>query len=297
MKYVITGSLGHISKPVVSKLVAAGHAVTVITSSPDRAKDITALGATAAVGSVDDLAFLKQAFAGADAAYLMIPPNWTPEGGWLQYQQNVTHHFIEAIQAAQVKNIVLLSSVGAHMRTGAGPVDGLSYCEEKLASLKGVNVKVLRPSYFYYNLLGMVPLVRNMNIMGSNFGSTDEKLVLTHTDDIADVVADALLKLNFTNYSVQYIASDERHPNEIARVLGAAVGKPGTPWVEFKDADALSGMLQSGLHPAIANGYVELGAGIRSGAVQADYWKNRPALGKKKLEDFATEFAAVYQNQ
>lgn len=295
MKYVITGSLGHISKPVVKKLVAAGHSVTVVSSHSDRAKDIQALGATAAVGSVEDPAFVHAAFTGADAVYLMIPPNWTPEGGWLQYQQKVTHHFLDAIRAHQIKNVVLLSSVGAHLRTGAGPVDGLGYCEEKLAELSDVNVKVLRPSYFYYNLFSMVPLIKNMNIMGSNFGSTDEKLVLTHTDDIADVVAESLLKLDFQGYSIEYIASDERHPKEIAQVLSAAVGKAGTPWVEFKDADALNGMLQSGLHPAIANGYVELGAGIRSGAVQADYWKHRPALGKKKLEDFAREFAAAYQ--
>lgn len=63
MNYLITGSLGHISKPVVEKLTAAGHNVTVITSNNNRVADIEALGAKAAVGSVDDAAFLTQAFA------------------------------------------------------------------------------------------------------------------------------------------------------------------------------------------------------------------------------------------
>ncbi len=76
MNYLITGSLGHISKPIVQKLKASGHSVTVITSNSSKAIDIEALGATAAVGSVEDSGFLSKVFSGADAVYLMIPPNF-----------------------------------------------------------------------------------------------------------------------------------------------------------------------------------------------------------------------------
>ena len=74
MKYAITGSLGHISQPIVTALVKAGHEVTVITSNQYRVKDIEALGASAAVGSIEDTAFLTKAFSGADAVYTMVPP-------------------------------------------------------------------------------------------------------------------------------------------------------------------------------------------------------------------------------
>jgi uncharacterized protein YbjT (DUF2867 family) len=295
MKYVITGSIGHISKPIVQQLVAKNHRVTVITSSTDRVKDIEALGTEAAVGSVEDASFVSRAFEGADAVYLMIPPNWSPQGGWYEYQQKVADIFVQAIQTGKVKFVVLLSSVGAHMRKGAGPVDGLGYAEERLESLKDVQVKVLRPSYFYYNLFSMIPLIKNMNIMGSNFGGTDEKLVLTDTSDIAEVASNHLSKLDFKGFSVEYIGSDERHPNEIAKVLGDAIGKPGIPWVQFPDDQSLQGMLQAGLAEPIAKGYTQLGIALREGAMQASYWKNRPALGKVKLEDFAQQFASVYQ--
>ncbi|NOS94014.1 MAG: NAD(P)H-binding protein [Cyclobacteriaceae bacterium] len=296
MKYVITGSIGHISKPVVQQLVKAGHSVSVITSSADRSKDIESLGAQPLVGSIEDRSFVTNSFSGADAVYLMIPPKWTLTGGWLEYQQAVADHYIHAIQGNKIKHVVLLSSIGAHMRKGSGPVDGLGYAEEELLKLKEVNVKMLRPSYFFYNLFGMAGLIKNMNIMGSNFGSSDEKLILVHTSDIADVVSEELLGLKFTGHTVRYIASDERHPKEIAQVLSAAVGKPGTPWVEFTDEQALQGMLQSQLPAPIANGYVELGAALRTGKMQEDYWKNKPQLGKIKLEDFAKEFVAVYNS-
>lgn len=296
MNYVITGSIGHISKPVVEALKKGGHGVTVITSKNDRMKEIESLGAKAAVGSVEDGSFLRKAFTGADVAYLMIPPNWTLTGGWLEYQKKVTDYYIEAIKANHINKVVLLSSIGADLRKGTGPVDGLGYAEEKLSELKDVDVLMLRPSYFYYNLLGMVPLIKNMNIMGSNFGGGDEKLILSDTGDIANVVADALLSLKFKGHTIRYIASDERHPKEIAEILGKAVGKPGTPWIEFKDADALKGMLQNGLNKTMAEGYVEMGASMREGKMQADYWKNRPTLGKVKLEEFAKQFAAVYNS-
>lgn len=294
MNYVITGSLGHISKPVVQKLKAKGHLVTVITSNSGRVKDIEALGAMAAVGSVEDRHFLTRAFAGAQAVYLMIPPNWAPSGSWIDFQKRIIQNYIEAVKANGIKHIVFLSSIGAHLGKGAGPVDGLSVAEWHLNQLKEVNLKIVRPSYFFNNLMGMIPMIKNMNVMGSNFGGSKEKLVLTATSDIADVVADELLNLKFTGHSIRYVASDERHPKEIAEILSKAVGKPGTPWVEFKDQDALNGMLQSGLNNEVASNYVTMGRAIREGKMQADYWKSKSALGKVKLEEFAKEFASAY---
>jgi uncharacterized protein YbjT (DUF2867 family) len=296
MNYLITGSLGHISRPVVQRLKANGHSVTVITSNSIKVRDIEALGATAAVGSVEDRNFLKKAFGGAQATYLMIPPNWALTGSWIDYQTGVIKNYIEALRTNGIKNVVFLSSIGAHMGKGAGPVDGLSVAEWHLSQLKDVNLKIVRPSYFFNNLMGMIPLIKNMNIMGSNFGGSKEKLVLTATSDIADVVANELLNLKFKGHSIRYIASDERHPAEIAAMLSKAVGKPGAPWVEFKDTDALNGMLQNGLSQEIASNYVTMGAAIRQGRMQADYWKNRPTLGKVKLEEFVKEFAIAYNS-
>ena len=296
MKYVITGSLGNISKPIVESLVKVGHAVTVVTSSQDKVAAIQSIGALPAVGSVEDSAFVNKTFAGAAAVYLMIPPNWALTGGWLAYQRKVADIYTQAVIASGIKHVVLLSSVGAHMGKGSGPVDGLSYAEWKLNQLKSVNLKILRPSYFFNNLMGQISMIRNMGIMGSNYGGTSEKLVLAHTQDIADVAITELLGLKFKGHTIQYIASDERHPSEIAAVIGKAIGKPGLAWVEFKDADAFEGMLKGGLSKTLAEGYTDLGRALRLGTAQEDYWKNKPKLGKGKLEDFAKAFAQAYNS-
>ncbi len=293
MHYVITGSLGHTGKPVTEGLLAAGHTVTVITSKAEKAAEIEALGATAAVGSVEDAEFVTQSFAGADAAYLLIPGKWGVTE-WRAFQNGIIDNYIAGIMANGIKKVVLLSSVGAHMGNGAGPVDGLYDAEHKLDALTDVNAVYLRPSYFMYNLFNMIGMVKGMGIMGSNFGG-DETIVLTHTNDIADVALEKLLDTTLQGKQVQYIASDERSSADIARVLGEAVGKPETPWLVFSDEQTKQGMLQAGLNEEMATEYTKLGQAMRDGQMQADYFRNRPELGKIKLEQFAQqEFAPAF---
>ncbi|WP_138480676.1 NmrA family NAD(P)-binding protein [Dyadobacter bucti] len=296
MKYIITGSLGNISLPVTKALTGAGHDVTVISSSQDKKAEIESLGAHAAIGSATDATFLKETFKDADVAYLMIPSSFSiPDYG--KFQQEVADNYIQALEGSNIKHVVLLSSVGAHLRKGAGPIDALGYLEERLLTLPGLHLKFLRPSYFFTNLYSLAGMIKHAGIAGNNFGDTDEKLVLVHTDDIATVAIENLLSLSFTGNSITYIASDEVHPNEIATVLGNAVEKENTPWITFSDEQALEGMLGAGLNQSFASMYLAMGQAIRSGKLQEDYWKNRPeTLGNYKLENFAKDFAAVYQH-
>ncbi len=294
MEYVITGGAGHISKPIAEKLLAAGHLVSVIVRNAANLKELTDKGATAAIGSVDDVKFLAETFESANAVYTMVPPNFaaTDWKGWIG---QAGANYAQAIKNAGVKYVVNLSSIGAHLPDGVGPVSGLYRVEQVLNALKDVNVKHLRPSYFFNNLLANTGMVKHMNIIGSNFGGENFKLILTDTNDIAEAAAEELLNLNFTAHSVRYIASDERDVNEVAKVLGTAVGKPELPWVVFSNEQAYEGMVQAGLPPEIAKNYEEMGNASHTGKMAEDYWKNHPAkLGKTKLEDFAKTFAAVY---
>lgn len=294
MKYVLTGGAGHITKPAAEKLLAAGHEVIVISRNADNVKGLAAKGAKAAIGSVEDSAFVTSAFAGADAVYLMIPPNFSPGESWRAYQNKVADVFVNAIKANKIKNVVMLSSIGAHLGGGTGPIDGLADLEKKLSLLTETNILFLRPSYFFYNLLSLIPLIKAANIMGANYMNNDDKLVLVHTSDIAEVLTTELLSLSFTGHSIRYIASDERTTSEIAETLSHVIDKPGIQWITFTDEQSLNGMLQAGLPETIAKGYTEMGLALRSGKVQEDYWQHRPVLGKVKLEDFAKEFAEVF---
>jgi uncharacterized protein YbjT (DUF2867 family) len=292
MKYVLSGSLGNINKPLTQKLVAAGHDVTVISSSAERAAQIAALGAKAAIGDLQDTAFLTATFTGADAVFTLIPPVHNSDN-WKQHIHNVGKVFADAIKASGVKKVVNLSSIGAHMPDGCGPVSGLYFAEQELDKLSDVAIKHLRPGYFYTNLFASIGMIKHGGIFGNNFGA-DNPIMLTHPNDIADVAGEELLALDFTGHTVRYIVSDERSSKEVAAVLGAAIGKPELPYIEFTDEQNLKGALDAGLPYELAANFIEMGKAVRSGEMFADYRKHTVTKGKTKLEDFAKDFAVAY---
>jgi uncharacterized protein YbjT (DUF2867 family) len=293
MKYVVTGSLGNISKPLAEKLVAAGHSVTVVSSKVDKTAQIEALGAKAAIGSVEDVAFLTKTFTGADAVYTMVPP-FMGAPDWKKYIAGFGENYAEAIHGAGVKYVINLSSIGSHMPERCGPVSGLYFVEKSLNALDGVNVRHLRPGFFYPNLLAQIGTIKQMGIMGGNYGEA-ATMILVNPADIAEVAFEEIQNLSFKGKSVRYIASDELTTNEIASILGKAIGKPEVPWINFKDEETLAGMLQAGVPEEIAKNYTEMGAAMRSGEMDSDFKKNRPKVfGKTKLEVWAPVFAAVY---
>src|SRR5829696_8828909 len=97
MKYVITGGAGNISKPLVEHLLQAGQDVTVIGRNAEHLKALTDKGAKGAIGSIEDGAFLKRAFTGADAVYTMIPPKMDA-ADWKTYIGEVGKTYATALK-------------------------------------------------------------------------------------------------------------------------------------------------------------------------------------------------------
>src|SRR5690606_21223 len=102
MKITLTGSLGHIGKPLTKSLNSKGHKVTVISSNPELEEDISALGATAAIGTIEDATFLTDSFKGADVVYTMVPPNdyFNDSLDLLEYYRRIGRHYAQAIKDA-----------------------------------------------------------------------------------------------------------------------------------------------------------------------------------------------------
>jgi len=159
--------------------------------------------------------------------------------------------------------------------------------------LDGVDTLILRPAYFYNNFYANVGMVKHGGIIGANYGA-DKYMFMVDPADIADAAANAI-ETGFSGKSVQYIASDKRTMGEVAAVLGKAVGNPALPWIEFTDEQAYEGMVNAGLPPEIARNYVEMGTATKTGILSGDAEAQHLfPQGKIKLEDFAVNFAAVY---
>ena len=126
MKIIVTGSLGNISKPLTQELIQKGQEVVVVSSNSDKQKDIEALGATAAIGSLEDVAFLTATFTGADAVYTMVPPNnyFDQSLDLLAYYKRLGSNYAQALSQSGVERVVNLSTIGAHLERGSGILIG-----------------------------------------------------------------------------------------------------------------------------------------------------------------------------
>jgi uncharacterized protein YbjT (DUF2867 family) len=225
----------------------------------------------------------------------MVPPNWGVSN-YREYIAETGKNYLEAIKAAGVKHVVNLSSIGAHLSSGTGPIAGLYDVEHTLNTLDAVAIKHLRPGIFFINFFFDMGMIRNRGIMGNNYGEKT-KLIMADPRDIAAVAAQEL-QGSFEGKSHRYVAGDEREISEIVKILGTAIDKPELPWVQFSDEETFAGMTSAGMSEAIAGTYVEMGNAINSGILFEDFNQHKPEVwGTIKLIDFAKEFAAVYKSR
>ncbi|MCB0193606.1 MAG: NAD(P)H-binding protein [Anaerolineae bacterium] len=295
MKIVVTGSLGHISRPLTEALVQKGHAVTVISSTPKRRKEIEALGAAAAIGTMEDADFLTATFTDADAVYCMIAAHNYFDANFdlMTTASSIAHNYKQAIQQTDVKRVIHLSSIGAHTDKNNGILRFHHLAENILRELPAdVAIKHLRPVAFYYNLYGFVDTIKRQGVMASNYGA-DDQVPWVSPLDIAAVAAEEIVT-PFKGRTIHYIASDEPTCNKIASTLGAAIGQPDLQWIVIPDEQMQNRMIAAGMNPVIAEGLVKMQASMHTGELFEDYYRNRPVLGPIKIEDFAEEFAMVF---
>ncbi len=301
MNIVLTGSISQIGKPLVKKLIDGNHDVTVISSKAQRVSEIQLLGAKAAIGSMFDLNFLSETFKGADIVYLMETLDaagsfFNKEIDFFTAIEQIGLNYKKAIEEAGVKKIIHLSSIGADMEKDNGLLLFHHIAETILKQLSNeISIKFIRPVGFYTNLSSFIDTIKTQGAIISNYGG-DRKEPWVSPLDIASFIAEEMDK-PFEGRTVHYVASDEISPNEIARILGEAIGIPDLKWKVISNKQLLKNWLEIGFNPQIANGFVEMQTSQGNGLLYNDYYKNRPILGNVKLVDFAKEFSILFHQQ
>jgi len=293
-KYVITGATGKIGKIVATELLARGQGVTVIARNAEKLKELAKLGAVALRGDSYDREFLKSSFRGADAVFCLLMPDMFATDVFAE-QKKIADNYYEAVKANNVPNVVLLSSVGAHLRKGAGIVDGLGYMEDLFLSLKDVNVLNLRPTYFMENTLGLIGTIKQMGVAGTPVGA-DQKFPMVATKDIGAVAAKRLLDLDFTGNTVEYVLGPrDVSYAEVTAIAGKAIGKPDLKYVQFPYEDAVKGMAASGFcGEDAARLMVDLAKAINDGSLLNGHQRTEANSTPTTYEEFSQVFAWVY---
>jgi uncharacterized protein YbjT (DUF2867 family) len=259
----------------------------------DRLRGLVEKGAAAFVGTLDDEVAMTKAFQGANAIFAMIPPNYAALD-FRAYQNRISETLAKAIQNAGVRCVVNLSSLGANRSDKLGPINGLYDHEQRLNKLSGVNVLHLRPAYFMENQLMSLDVIKQMGINGSAMRG-DAPFPMIATADIAQVAAEALLKLDFKGQSVQELLGPrDLSLQDATSILGKAIGKPDLKYVQFPYVDIEKALLGKGFSPDLAKLFVEMSRGFNDGLMKPTQGRSPKTTTPTAFEEFAKGLASVY---
>jgi uncharacterized protein YbjT (DUF2867 family) len=291
---VITGATGNTGKPAAEALLAKGEKIRVIGRDASKLQPFVQKGAEALVGSVEDPAFLRKAFQGAQAAYVMIPPEMQTSD-YRGYQERVAAAHAAAIADAKVPYVVTLSSVGADLTEKSGPILGLHHLETKLNAIKGLNVLHLRPAGFMENLFMSVQPLRTMGMLpGPASGDAPQAMIAAR--DIGAYAAERLHARDFSGSSVQELHGQrDVTMKEVASIIGNAIGKPKLGYMQVPFMMLEPALVQTGLQKNTAALLTEMWKSMNSGTLKLHEPRNAKNTTPTSIETFVAEvFAPAY---
>lgn len=288
--YAITGATGNIGSRTADILLTKGEKVRVIGRSAARLQRFVDHGAEAMVGDLKDSVFVTRAFTGATAVFTMIPPDFSVKD-FRAYQNEVGENLAAGITKSDVKYVVNLSSQGADLPEGTGPILGLRAQEMRLNRLEGVNVLHLRPTYFMENLLMNIPLINQMRTAGSAVRG-DLKFAMIATGDIATKVAEYLVRLDFTGKTVQdLLGQRDLSLNEAIAVIGQRIRMPDLKYVQFSYEDAAKGMTEMGISTDVSRLLIEMSRALNGRLFAVSRPRTNDNTTPTSIEEFSETFA------
>jgi uncharacterized protein YbjT (DUF2867 family) len=221
--YVVTGITGQVGGALANALLKAGKPVRAVVRDERKGALWSARGCELAHATMTDADALARAFEGAQAVFVLPPPEFDPAPGFPEARE-VIDAIVAAIARARPRRIVCLSTIGAQ----AAQINLLTQrtlLEEALRK-QPVPVTFLRPGWFMENCAWDVDSARNEGIVHSFLQPLDRAIPMTATDDIGELAA-KLMQETWTGMRVVELEGPQRtSPNDIAAAFSSVLGKP-----------------------------------------------------------------------
>ncbi len=288
MKIAVTTPTGHIGSKLANILLDRKSDVTLIARHPEKVKDLTSRGAKVIAGEHSDPAIVEQAVRGADALFWLTPADMTSHDP-LGTARRMAEAGATVIRMHPELHVVHLSSAGAFLPSGTGPIVGHYEAEEKFRAA-GKNIVSLRPNEFMENVFFSLPTIVAQGAIYTTLpGSVKAPIIATQ--DIAEVAAEFLLKPIDGHHVVDIVGPQEISLDEWARIAGQAIGKQ-IRVVTIPGDKLKAAMSQSGMSPEMAALLVEMEEAISK--IQ-QFKGDQKRTGKVTFAQFAREvFAPAY---
>ena len=288
--YVILGASGNTGSIIANFLLLKGEKVRAVGRDVGRLQRFVREGAEAFTADMSDAAALTKAFSGARAAYLILPPLNSREE-----QERQSDAIAKAVKESGLRYAVHLSSYGAHVPEGTGPVTGLHSSEQKLNAISDLNVLHLRAAYFMENNLAAIDMIHGMGLFGHAL-LPDLKLPMISTRDVGDYAAQRLLNLDFSGKQTRELLGErDLSMAEATAIIARGLGKPDLRYEQFSYDQVRQALTQTGFSPKKAAVYLEMFEAINVGLLAAQEPRSTENSTPTSFEDFVQDvFVAAY---
>jgi len=290
---VILGASGNTGSVIANFLLSKGGKVRVVGRDAGRLQRFVRKGAEAFTADLSDAAALTKAFDGARAAYLMLPPLNSREG-----QERESDAIAKAAKESGLRYAVHLSSYGAHVPEGTGPVTGLHSSEQKLNTIGDLNVLHLRAAYFMENNMAAIGMIRGMGLFGHAL-LPDLKLPMIATRDVGDYAAPRLLDLDFSGKQTRELLGErDLSMAEATALIARGIGKPDLRYEQFPYDHVRQALTQTGFSSKKAAVYIEMFEAINAGLLAAQEQRSSENSTPTSFETFVQDvFVPAYHTK
>lgn len=277
--FAIAGVSGNTGKVAAHSLLARGEKVRVIVRDAAKGEAWKKLGAEVAVADLGDVAALTSALRGVAGAYLLVPPNFAAPS-YRTFQKETSNAIAAAVRESRLPRLVFLSSIGANLPSGAGPITALHETEAALRAIEGTRTTFVRAAYFMENLGGSLGALAQG--VFPSFFPAGFAFDMVASKDIGELVAERLVRANDAPGIVN-LGGPPVSMNDAAAVLTRILGKPISV-AEAPTSAMVATLVGYGMPPEMAELYREMTDAIVAGRIAFE-----PGIelvrGKTTLED------------
>lgn len=257
--FVIMGVTGQVGGAALGSLKHRGVAVRAVARDPARAQ---ALGVETVRGDASEAESLATAFAGAEAAFVMLVPPYQALDV-LAESRAMARAIAAAVRSARVPHVVALSSVGAHLSEGNGIVRALHDFEVALADA-APSLVFLRPAEFLENWAATLPAAREAAVLPSGKIALDQRHEAVSALDVGRVAADLMLDPRPGTRIVDLAGPAPCSALDAASVLSRLLGKPVAA-VPASREQSMAALVAAGLGADYAGKLADLDEAINAG--------------------------------
>ncbi|HEY3985020.1 NmrA family NAD(P)-binding protein [Cedecea sp.] len=223
--FAITGITGQVGGALAKVLLAEGHGIRAVVRNETKGLPWAQQGADVARAAMNDGEALAQAFTGADAVFILLPPVFDPSGDFAEPRANIAA-IKQALQVARPQHVVCLSTIGAHA-TQPNLLNALGIMEKELTNICE-SVVFLRAGWFMENFLWDVESAKETGVIYSHLQPLERAIPMIATADIAALAAELLAQPEPGTRIVELEGPQRYSPQLAAEAFSQVLGRPVT---------------------------------------------------------------------